>query len=349
MTDLAQSTIHKNSTVEEGLRKLNLIPDSLVLFVLDEDAKLVGTLTDGDVRRGLLQGKTIKDKIADFMHRDFRFIRQGNFHIDEIERYKEQSIYLLPLLDKEDRLVKVLNLKKLKSVLPAEAVIMAGGKGQRLRPLTLDKPKPLLKVGDKPILEYNIDRLRDFGIQNIHITIKYLGDQIIEYFGDGKNKGLEIAYFEEAKPMGTIGSLAAIGDITCPHVLLMNSDLLTNIDLHDFFRFYQNSGADMAVASIPYEVNIPYAVLETDNNNSVKSLKEKPTYTYYSNAGIYFLKKEIIDLIPKAEFFDAPDLMDKLIQMGRKVAAYPLHCYWLDIGKHHDYEKAQEDIKHIKL
>jgi NDP-sugar pyrophosphorylase family protein len=225
---------------------------------------------------------------------------------------------------------------------------MAGGRGERLKPLTDTLPKPLLKVGDSPIIEHNINRLINYGIEDIWISIKYLGESIKDYFGNGKAKSININYIEEDKALGTIGALSLLDNLLQDHVLIMNSDLLTNINFEEFFLFYLEHDADIAVACIPYQVNVPYAVMETEGN-FVKKLREKPTYTHFSNAGIYIIKKNIIDLIPNNSFYNATDLMEQVINSGGKVAAYPLIGYWLDIGRHDDYIKAQEDINHIEF
>ena len=344
-----KSFIQQNRTVKEALEQMNLVPEGLVLFVLDEDKRLVGTLTDGDVRRNLLAGKTIDQPVKEFMHQNFRFLRKSSFTLEEVEALRQKRLQLVPLLDDTGQLVRLLNLRELKSVLPVEAVIVAGGRGERLRPHTDTVPKPLLKVGDKPILEHAIDRLAAFGVQQLHIAVKYLGAQIREYFGDGSEKGINIHYLQEDEPLGTIGALSLLKETDYPHLLLMNSDLLTNIDFLEFYKFHLEDSADFSVASIPYKVTVPYAVLETSGTYTVKSLQEKPTYTYYANAGIYLIRREMLLYLEKDKFFNAPDFMELLLEKGHKVAAFPFHGYWLDIGKPQDYAKAQEDVKHIKF
>ena len=344
-----RSFIQQNQSIREALEQLNLVPEGLVLFVLDGHKRLVGTLTDGDVRRGLLAGKGIEEPISEIMHRNFRYLRQNSFSLQEVENLRRQRIHLVPLLDDEGQLVQLLNLRELKSVLPLVAVIIAGGRGERLKPHTNTTPKPLLKVGDKPILEHTLDRLAAFGVQEVHIAIKYLGQQIKEYFGNGLSKGLHIRYLEEEEPLGTIGALSLLEEVPYPHVLLMNSDLLTNIDFQEFYKFHEAEGAGVTVASVPYAVTVPYAVLETEGPHKVKALQEKPTYTYYANAGIYLIRRELLQQLEKGTFFNAPDFIEILLQQGHKVAAFPIHGYWLDIGKPQDYAKAQEDVKHIRF
>lgn len=225
---------------------------------------------------------------------------------------------------------------------------MAGGKGQRLMPLTANLPKPLLKVGDKPIIEHNINRLSYYGIKDLWISINYLGELIEKYFGDGKGKDLNINYVHEDKPLGTIGSISQINDFKHNYILVSNSDILTNLDYEQFFLEFIKSEADFGVVTIPYQVNIPYAVLETKNSNVV-DFKEKPTYTYYSNGGIYLFKRDVLKYIPINRHFNATDLMEVLIKANRQVFSYPLIGYWLDIGNPQDYERANSDITNIKF
>ena len=225
---------------------------------------------------------------------------------------------------------------------------MAGGRGQRLQPLTDKVPKPLLKVGNKAIMEHNLDRLALFGIDDFWVSVKYLGEQIENHFGQGTEKNIKIEYVWEDEPLGTIGAVSKIKNFEHDYILVTNSDLLTNIDYEQFFLEFIKREADLAVLTIPYQVSIPYAVLET-NNGAVKSFKEKPTYTYYSNGGIYLMKKEMLKYIPQDTFFDAPDLMQELINNNLKVISFPFSGYWLDVGKHEDFEKAHIDIHNIKF
>ncbi len=346
--DPTKHVISESTTLNQALKKLDKhSSDVLLLFVVDDNNKLMGSLTDGDIRRGLIKGIDLEDAVSTIMYKDFVFATALTIE-KVIKSINVNNIKLLPVVDDNEKLVKIINLLTYKLILPIEAFIMAGGEGQRLRPLTEKVPKPLLKVGGKPILEHNIDRLNAFGIEKIHISIKYLGQQLKDYFGDGNSKGVNISYVEEAEPLGTVGSVSLVDSFNKDTILLMNSDLLTNIDIADMYEAFIVEKADLMVATIPYKVTVPYAVLETENNKVV-SLKEKPTYIYQSNAGIYLFKKEIADFIPKNQFFNATDLMDRVMALGKNVMYYPILGYWLDIGKHEDYKKAQEDIKHIKL
>jgi dTDP-glucose pyrophosphorylase len=348
MNNFSTNIISQNATLKQALKQLNEVPLTLTLFVVNEDQCLVGTLTDGDIRRGILENKSTEGLVKDFMFTKFKYIHKDGYTLDYIQFIQKLHIHLLPVLDDDFKIIRIVDLSQKQTLLPLDAVIMAGGEGTRLRPLTIDTPKPLLKVGGKPIIEYNIDRLNSYGIYNLTISIKYLGQQLIDYFKDGSYKNMNIGYVEENEPLGTIGAIRLIEKFDNPYILVMNSDLLTNINYELFFKTLIDKDADMIVATTPYEVKIPYGVIETEGDQ-IKTLQEKPTYTYYSNAGIYIFKREYVDLIPENEFFNATDFLEKLIGLGKKVLHYPILEYWLDIGKHDDYEKAQQDVKHIKF
>lgn len=346
MISINSHTINKNSTIRYALEKLTAIGENLTLFIIDDFEILLGVITDGDIRRGFIKGFTIDDAIFKIMNINFKYILEDQISFEQINLLKGTSANIIPVLTKERKILRFINLNEIKAILPIDAVIIAGGRGERLMPLTKDTPKPMLKIGDKPILEHNIDFLKKYGINNIHISVNYLKNIIKDYFTNGSNKNININYIEENMPLGTIGSIKLSKSYKNSDILIMNSDLLTNINLADFYISYKDSGADMSIATTSYNVNIPYAVLDVENGN-VKSFKEKPTYTYYSNAGIYLIKKDLIKEIPENEFYNATDLISKLITQKRNVVTYSILGYWLDVGKHEDYNKAQEDIKHI--
>ena len=347
MRHYKEHLIPTGTSIRESLKVLDKLAKDAISFVVDEQDTLIGSLTDGDLRRGLIHGAELEQPVDDIIQSNPKFIRKGDQDIEKVIEYRDNDFKIIPILDNEDRVVSVINFGELKSYLPVDVVIMAGGKGTRLRPLTEDTPKPLLKVGDKPILEHNMHRLSLFGMDDFWITVNYLGEQIEEYFGNGNHKNLNIEYVWENEPLGTIGAVSKIENFTHDYVLITNSDILANLDYEDFFLRFREEDADFAVVTIPYKVDVPYAVLETSNGHVI-NFKEKPTYTYYSNGGIYLMKREISRLIPQNSFFDTTDLMEDLIEDGKKVLSYPLNGYWLDIGKPEDFEKALEDIKTIK-
>lgn len=340
--------ILSGSKVKQALLQFNELSPDAILFVVDANDKLIGALTDGDVRRGLIKGFTIDSYIDEIIQDDPRYITKGENNLEKIIEYREGDFRIVPVVDENHRVVNVINFRKIRSYLPIDAVIMAGGRGRRLQPLTDTVPKPLLKVGNKAIMEHNLDRLALFGIDDFWVSVKYLGEQIETHFGQGKEKNIKIEYVWENEPLGTIGAVSQIKNFEHDYILVTNSDLLTNIDYEQFFLEFMKQDADFAVLTIPYQVNIPYAVLEM-HNGAVKSFKEKPIYTYYSNGGIYLMKKDMLKYIPKDTFFDAPDLMQELINNNLKVISFPFSGYWLDVGKHEDFEKAHIDIHNIKF
>jgi NDP-sugar pyrophosphorylase family protein len=325
---------------------LNEVPKNLSLFVVNEKKQLIGTLTDGDIRRGLLAGIPVDSNVDEFMFTSFHALH-GSPEPKDIQKLRELGIKLVPILNEEKKIIKILDLKQIKTSLPVDAVIMAGGRGERLRPLTDNVPKPMLPLGDKPIIEHNIDRLKEYGISNIHISINYLGQQIIDRFGDGESRNLNIKYVAEDKPLGTIGSISLIEEFENPYILVMNSDLFTDADFEDMWLSMQERNADLCVASIPYTVNIPFAIMER-TNDSITGLKEKPSNTHYANAGIYMFRKDVLKQIPHNQKFNATDLIEAVIAKKGKVIDNPITGYWIDIGRHEEYHKAKEIIKHLK-
>lgn len=348
MENYQKHLINEGSTIKDALERFNILAKDAILFVVNNDNQLIGSLTDGDVRRGLLRGIGIDENVMSIIQSNPKYIQKGITLFSEIVELRKNNFRVLPILDLDKKVIRVINFRTLKSYLPIDAVIMAGGRGERLRPLTDSTPKPLLKIGEKPIIEHNIDRLISFGMDNFWISVRYLGEQLEEFFKDGSQKEVSIKYIWETEPLGTIGAISKIDTFNHNHILVTNSDLLTTMDYERFFMEHINNDADITIASIPYSVSIPYAVLETEGN-IVKGFEEKPTYTYYSNGGIYLLKRKIIERIPKNSFFNATDLIEKVINEGGMVCTFPLREYWLDIGKMPDYEKAIIDIEKLDL
>ena len=345
--EIINCTINQGSSVLAVLKMIDQLPSLQTVFVFDAEKKIIGTITDGDIRRGFINGLSLEGLVQDFMNKDFSFLLDGGDNFNKLNDYRLRKLKAVPLISDKGNLIKVYDFTRTKSILPIDAVIMAGGKGERLRPLTDTVPKPLLKVGGKEIISYNFDRLLQFGITNQIVTVNYLGHKIDD-FCKGYNSEINFNIIKEDKFLGTAGSLSLIEDLSNDVILLMNSDLLTDIDYEDFYKSFVKNEADILVASVPYPVSIPYAIFENEDLK-VKSFKEKPEYIYYANAGIYLIKRKALNLIPKDEFYNATDLMEKIIELDMKLIHYPMHNYWLDIGKPADFKKANEDIINLKF
>lgn len=339
--------ISSSYKIIDALNRINSIKDSpLVLFVVNNQDQMLGTLTDGDIRRALIRGVKVDDSVLNAIHKDFNYLKIGvDDNVRNIRIQRNKKMRLVPILDADKHIVEIINLEKYKTKLPIDAVLMAGGKGERLRPITEKIPKPLVKLGEKCIIDYNIDNLISYGVNHISVTVNYLAEQIEEHFIPNRN-GVKIQTVREPKFLGTIGSIKFVDKFYNDTILLMNSDLFTNIDFEDFYSHFVENNADMSVAAVPYVVKVPYGVFELEGRN-IKGITEKPTISYYANAGIYLIKKKLLSFIPDNKFFNATDFLDLLVSKGYKVIRYPISGYWIDIGQHDELERAKEIVKHI--
>ncbi len=339
--------LSKDKTLLEALIQINsLAPDPLVLFVVDGENRMLGTLTDGDSRRALIAGASVDDKVEKVMHTNFNYLKfEAIDDVKEIKRQKEMKMKLVPVLDNDMHIVDIINLGKYDTRLPIDAVLMAGGKGERLRPLTEKTPKPLLPVGGKAIIDHNIDRLIANGVKHITVTVNYLGEQLEAHFMELRGE-VKVNTVREPKYLGTIGSIRFVKEFYNDTILVMNSDLFTNINYEDFYLHYKEHDAEMSVAAVPYTISVPYGIFDLEGRE-IQGLIEKPTYNYYANAGIYLIKRSALDEIPEDTFFNATDLIEKLIAERKKVIRFPLNGTWIDIGNPQEYQKANELIKHL--
>ena len=348
MKDFKKHLISENSKIKDVLLKLDKLSIDSILFVVDKKNKLLGSFTDGDIRRGLINNFSIDNYVTDIIQKNPKFLYKNINDLNKLIHYRNENYKIIPILNEDNEIVDIINFRIVNSLIPVDTCIMAGGLGKRLLPATKNTPKPLLKINNKPIIQYNLERLRYFGINRINISVNYLGDKIKNFFGNGSKLDLNINYVNENKPLGTMGSLKNINKFYNESILIMNSDILTNIDFEDFYIDFKNHDADMSIVTNTYQVKVPYGIFEFENN-MVKSIKEKPTYNYDSNAGIYLIKKGILNEIEKNKFLNATDLILKLIKKGYKVINYKFPGYWIDIGKPDDFEKAKKDINNIKF
>lgn len=348
MKEYESYTISGKCTILDALRKLNeLSGKATTLFVTDEQGRLSGTLTDGDIRRALIASENLYAPVCDVMHKNFRALSGGRIDVKKIKQIRAERINMVPHLNDDGSIKCVYDFTRMKSLLPIDAVLMAGGKGERLRPLTNNTPKPLLKVGDRAIIDYNIARLARNGIDNITVTTNYLSEQIEAHFSN-EVEGVKVKCLKEPCRLGTIGAVKLVSWLKNDNVLVMNSDLLTSINLEDMYLSHIEANADLTVAVISYIVSVPYAIMRQENNR-ITGLEEKPTYNYYANAGIYLFKRELTDLIPENEYFDATDFIDKIIANGMKINQFPINGTWIDIGSPDDFRQAGELMKHKEI
>jgi len=336
-----------NATIKKALE---IIDNGAVkiAIVVDKNYKLLGTITDGDIRRAILKGKSLDENIEDVYNKNPLTVSIDENKENIINLCTSRKIYQVPVVDKEGKVVKVILLDELlkPKEYPNKVILMVGGLGTRLRPLTETTPKPMLNVGGKPILQTIIERFRDYGFKNIILCVNYKADIIKEYFGNGSKFGVNIDYVIEHKRMGTAGALSLLKEKPKEPFFVMNGDILTSINFEHMLEYHleHNSSATMAVRE--YDFQVPFGVVKMENNE-IKAIEEKPVYKFFVSAGIYMLNPECIDYIPKNEFYDMPTLFEDLINNNKKTFSFPIREYWLDIGRIEEYEKAQIEYQKV--
>ncbi len=339
--------VRQNTELLEVLRVLDAAALQLAL-VVTEDMHLSGMVTDGDIRRALLRGKTLSSPVQEFMnpHPVVVFSSDSKTYISSLMRRKQ--LHQIPVLDEDSRLVDLYTLEDVlyKRERDNVVILMAGGLGTRLRPLTDKLPKPLLKVGSKPILETILESFIECGFHRFYFSVNYKSEMIEKHFGDGSRFGAEIQYLREKKRMGTAGALYFLPEKPKEPAIVMNGDLLTKVDFAEFMDFHisQEAAATMGVREYSYQV--PYGVVDFDGIK-IKGITEKPVQTNYVNAGIYVLSPEAVAQVKEEKYLDMPDLFNQLIEQKAKTTVYPIRDYWMDIGKMDDFRQAQEDYQEI--
>ncbi|WP_261791689.1 nucleotidyltransferase family protein [Campylobacter lanienae] len=337
--DINTIKLSPSSSIKEALKIINNGALQMALVVSD-DGVLLGTISDGDIRRGLLNSMELTSSIESLYYRTP--IVSSSFEIPAsiITKAKAKNIRYIPIVDQNGVAIAIKNLYESKQIKPNQVVLMAGGLGMRLRPLTSKIPKPMLHVGPKPILQTIIESFNSYGYINFTICVNYRSEIIKEYFGNGDKFGINIRYIHESKRLGTAGALSLIDGLE-DEFFVMNADLLTNADfskLHD----YHNAHKSMATMCVrEYEMQVPYGVVNLDDN-TIKSITEKPKSKFHIAAGIYMLNPQILNLIDKNSYLDMPDLFNQLAAKGYKPKAYPISEKWLDIGRIEEYNTANE-------
>ncbi|MEO8679081.1 MAG: nucleotidyltransferase family protein [Vicinamibacterales bacterium] len=318
-----------------------------IALVIDDERRLLGTITDGDIRRALLAGyelgtpaSVLLETKSEAAPRVPTTAMQGASKAELLELMQQHELRQIPLVDNENRVVGIELLSELleEYQLPLRALVMAGGFGTRLRPLTADHQKSMLPVGDRPLLEVIVDQLQQAGIRRVSVATHFKSDQVQQHFGDGKKFGVDIAYINEGEPLGTAGALGLMPDSDEP-ILVMNGDILSKVNLVSMLEYHRANAADMTIAVRPYEFQVPYGVVRTEGV-TVTAVKEKPVVNYLVNAGIYLLNGGVSRLVPAGQRFDMTDLIARAIAERLRVISFPLREYWLDIGRVEDYVKA---------
>jgi dTDP-glucose pyrophosphorylase/CBS domain-containing protein len=329
--------------------------DAKIALVVDENLRLIDTITDGDVRRAMLSGldldstvNVLRDRKADSPHKQPLTAPFNTDPVVLLRLMQESGLGQVPLLDEEQQVVGLVTLRDLlpHEVLPPQAVVMAGGYGTRLRPLTDERPKPMLPVGGRPLLELVIEQLRDAGIRQVNLTTHYKRELISEHFGDGQDFGVEIRYVEENQPLGTAGALSMLDQSDEP-LLVINGDILTQVDFVAMLDFHREHHADMTVAVRQLEFRVPYGVVETVGAE-LSGITEKPVLKHFINAGIYLIDQKVRQYVPNSQACDMPDFINRLIAEKCRVVSFPIHEYWLDIGRIEDYKRALADFESRK-
>ena len=327
-----------------------------IALVVDAGRHLLNTISDGDVRRGILAGCSLTDPISRLLEikasTPYPLPVTAPLETDSAQLLKImqlRSVRQLPLVDRNGVVVDIVILGDFlpQAVESFQAIVMAGGRGMRLRPLTESTPKPLLPVGGKPVMEIIVGQLRDVGVRHIHIATHYQAEKIMRHFGNGHSFGVDISYVEEEVPLGTGGALGLLKEPREP-VLVINGDILTQVDFRSLHAFHKEHGADMTVGVRRYDIQVPYGVVSC-RGARVRYLQEKPQLSLFVNAGIYLLEPSVFRFIPENQHLNITDLVSKLLQMERTVVSYPICEYWLDIGQYEDYQKAQEDVQNGKF
>jgi len=336
-----------NSTIKDALKIIDAGGMQIAL-VLDDDNKLVGTITDGDIRRGILKGLTLSDSIESIIFRTPTVCSVNDTKEDILKIAVAKKLYQIPIVDLDGVLVGIDEVDEL--LKPAEhtnkVILMVGGMGTRLRPITNDRPKPLLEVGNKPILETIISNFAKYGFKNIILSVNYKSQMIEDYFGDGSKFGVSIDYVHEDKRMGTAGALSLMREQLTEPFFVMNGDLLTNVNFEHMLEYHLSNQAIATMGVREYDFQVPYGVVNIEGHQ-ITSIEEKPVHKFFVSGGMYILDTDVLSIIPDDIFYDMPTLFEKLIANKQKAISFPIREYWLDIGRMSDFEQANNEYHEV--
>lgn len=347
MRKVKNITIRPDTTIRDALEAIDIGVMQIALIV-DDDNRLLGTITDGDIRRAILKGKGASDSIEGVYNPNPTKAYVNQPKEDIIQLAIINGIKQVPMVDDSGHLIGIEYIDDYlrKSEKPNTVVLMAGGLGTRLRPLTEHTPKPMLKVGTKPILETIIENFCSYGFRNFYLSVNYKSEVILNHFEDGSRLGVRIRYIQETKRMGTAGALSLLPETFEEPIIVMNGDLLTNINFEHLLNYHLTADAVATMCVRSYDFQVPYGVVEM-RGATIENIVEKPVHSFYVNAGIYVLNPQAVSLIPKDEFFDMPDLFQTLIRSERKICSFPIKGYWLDIGRSDDFNRANSEYEDV--
>ena len=343
MIDLQSLQLAPGTPVLEAMRIIGHGAAQIAL-VVDEQLRLLGTLTDGDIRRGLLHGETLEAPAERLMNRHFRFVRNHEDEAAVLEMMRREVLRQIPVLDEQGRVVELLLLHDLlaPAQLPNSVVIMAGGKGTRLRPRTEHCPKPMLPVDGKPMLEILLEQFIASGFRQFYLSVNYLKEQITEHFGDGKGWGVSIDYLVEDEPLGTVGSLQLLPASVQEPFLVINGDVLTRLNPSKLLAFHVMHDAAATLCVREHVTTVPFGVVKTKGVD-LAGFEEKPSYSHLVNAGVYVIDPQLLPLLPPRQATDMPTLLQSTQQAGHRVVVCPIHEYWIDVGRPETLRQAHHD------
>ena len=347
MKNYKQILLKPTSTIKEALAIIDKGAIQIALIV-DDDEKLLGTLTDGDIRRGLLSGLALTDAIETIIFKTPTVCSIDDTKEKILDIATSKKLHQIPIVDRDGKLVGIKEIEELlkPTTKTNKVVLMVGGLGTRLRPLTDNIPKPMLKVGNKPILETIINGFKKYGFVNIVLCVSYKSEIIEEYFKDGSDFGVNIEYIHENKRMGTAGALSLAKEKLKEPFFVMNGDLLTNINFENMMEYHLSNKSVATMGVREYDFQVPYGVVKTDGVNIV-SIEEKPVHQFFVSGGVYLLSSHVLKYIPEDEYYDMPTLFEKVIKEKEKSISFPIHEYWLDIGRVDEYEKANREFGEV--
>ncbi len=347
MKTIEKIKLSQSSTLLEALQVIDTGAMKIAL-VLDSDNHLIGTLTDGNIRRGILNGMSLDESIKPLVYQNPTFCSINDSRETILKIAVAKKIYQIPIVDENDIVIGIEEVDELlKPInLPNKIVLMVGGMGTRLRPLTDTVPKPLLHVGGKPILETIINNFSRLGFTNIILCVNYKAEMIKEYFGDGANFGVNIEYIYESKRMGTAGALSLMREKLTESFFVMNGDLLTNINFEHMLDFHLSNKAFATMGIRKYDFEVPYGVVNVDGH-TIQAIEEKPVHEFFVSGGIYILSPEVLEYVPNDDFFDMPTLFEILIDKEKNVSSFPIREYWLDIGRMSDFHRANVEYHEV--